>query len=74
MWKCRKCGSISFRKDDIVRRGIILDENGNIKSYKKPTELIERIICDECGNYSDNIEDLADWEKEEWKLKNIEIS
>ncbi len=61
MWKCRKCGNVIFRKDDIVRRNIILNENGNIKSYKKPAELIERIICNECGNYSDSIEDLADW-------------
>lgn len=64
MWKCKECGNVIFRKDHIVRGYVILDKNGNVRQDTKPVELIERIICDECGSYSDNIVDIAEWEED----------
>lgn len=63
-WKCDKCKGNTFRKDEIIRRYINLDKNGKIRWDTKPVELIERIICDECGIYSDRIEDIAYWEED----------
>ena len=52
MWKCKECGNVIFRKDHIVRGYVVLDKSGNVRQDTKPVELIERIICDECGSYS----------------------
>lgn len=62
-WKCYKCKKNNFRQDEITRRYINIDKN-KIISYSTPIKHINRFICDECGIYSDRIEDIAYWEED----------
>lgn len=64
MWRCINCKGTTFRKDNIIRRYVKFDKNRNIKSDTRLGEIIERIKCNECDIYSDNINDIAEWEDE----------
>lgn len=70
MWRCKKCGKNNIIKDSSGQARWIhcdLDEDG---CGCGGTELIDyeaydsQFECEDCGSYSSDIEDIAEWVEE----------
>ena len=64
-WRCKLCKSDKFNIE-YVERDIqaTLDKNKNVVSCYHEIKEVDIYICDECGNSSDDLEDIAEWSEE----------
>ena len=68
MWKCKECGSKEIIGEVIgkFRGSGTPDKTGKIQNVDDDFEILDSstrgFTCCECGNESENIEDIAEWE------------
>lgn len=75
-WKCKKCGSKNIEVEVTIDSTHIysVDKNGKPNKlssfyYSSLDEVVRKegeidtYYCDDCGNSSEKIEDIADWEE-----------
>lgn len=67
MWRCDNCRGTTFIYKITNTKQVNFDKEGNmiIGRIKRFPETKEKIVCEECGIYSDCIYDLASWVDEE---------
>ncbi|MFC2422539.1 hypothetical protein [Fusobacterium polymorphum] len=67
MWKCKKCGCLNFRKAISGYVDVDFDKDEEEEIYEDTLEITneEYIECCKCGNNSNYIQNIADWEEED---------
>ena len=64
-WKCKKCGCEYFNIDcEATYHQTELDKYGKIDDYKLVDKEMLQYVCFECGNSSEDLEDIAEWSEE----------
>jgi hypothetical protein len=64
-WRCKKCGCEYFNIDcEATYHQAELDEYENIDSYKLVDKEMLQYVCFECGNSSEDLENVAEWSEE----------
>ena len=62
MWKCKKCGGITFT--ETISGGIqgsIFDKEGDCISVYDQDLDYDEVYCSECDNTGKCIQDIAEW-------------
>lgn len=61
MWKCKYCGGTVGAKTSQIEE---LDKKGEFTGNGLNHFDVESYQCSECGEYSDELENIANWEED----------